>query len=444
MMKEKGIALIKIARLLVGIVFAAGLLSIALFPFDKRNLSLQFMTEEGKYEVIVNNDEIAQGKWQYIDFADGIKIEELRIYGKIKSMFLEKIRYDQFAGYIVGIENGEIRWEEDGLVLDGTDAIRLEMNEAFGTLLKEHSSTLLLERLIMAELYAVMIAFILLALKIAEEKIAVDNRDNHSPLYEMKKFFGDVRKYWQYTVYAAKTDLKAEVANSYLNRLWWLLEPFFNMLVYVIVFGQVMGNSIRNYATFVFSALLMWNFFNKTINYSVKLIRSNKDIVTKVYIPKFILLISDMILNMFKLLFSLIVLAVMLLIFKVQIGIQILWVLPAYAIMILFAFGIGMIFLHFGVYVDDLSYAVGILLNMLMFLSGIFYEVMTTLPSPFNTVMMCLNPVALFVDTMRNALLYNQLCNLPLIGIWLLISIILCCVGVHIVYKNENSYVKVV
>ena len=58
MMKEKGIALIKIARLLVGIVFVAGLLLIALFPFDKRNLSLQFMTDEGGYEVIANNDEI--------------------------------------------------------------------------------------------------------------------------------------------------------------------------------------------------------------------------------------------------------------------------------------------------------------------------------------------------------------------------------------------------
>ncbi|MDE7433454.1 MAG: polysaccharide ABC transporter, partial [Lachnospiraceae bacterium] len=99
---------------------------------------------------------------------------------------------------------------------------------------------------------------------------------------------------------------------------------------------------------------------------------------------------------------------------------------------------------HFGVYVDDLSYAVGILLNMLMFLSGIFYEVMTTLPAPLNTLIMCLNPVALFLDTMRNALIYNQLCNVPLICIWLLISIILCWVGVHIVYKNENSYVKVV
>ena len=445
-MKEKSIALIKIVRVLVGITFAVGIVLIALFPFDKRNLSLQFITEEGTYKIVGHNDEIAQNKLQYINFGNTneLKIKELKIYGNIKSMYLEKVRYDQLASYIVNVENGEMKWTEDGLLLVGSDGIRLVMNEAFNTLLKEHSSTFLQERLILAELFTVIIAFIWIMLKVAEEKAAGDNRDNHSPVYEMKKFFGDVKRYWQYTVYAAKTDLRAEVANSYLNRLWWLLEPFFNMLVYVIVFGKVMGNSIQNYATFVFSALLMWNFFNKTINYSVKLIRSNKDIVTKVYIPKFILLISDMILNMFKLLFSLIVLAVMLFVFKVQIGFNIFWVLPAYAIMILFAFGTGMIFLHFGVYVDDLSYAVGILLNMLMFLSGIFYEVMTTLPNPFNTIMMCLNPVALFVDTMRNALIYNQLCNLPLIGIWLLISIILCCVGIHTVYKNENSYVKVV
>ena len=158
-------------------------------------------------------------------------------------------------------------------------------------------------------------------------------------------------------VYAAKTDLKAEVANSYLNRLWWLLEPFFNMIVYVVVFGNIMGNSVENYATFVFSALLMWNFFNKAVNYSVKLIRNNKDIVTKVYIPKFVLLLSNMILNIFKLLFSMIVLVVMMLIFRVQIGFNILWVIPAYIVMLLLAFGAGMIFLYFGVYVDYLSFA---------------------------------------------------------------------------------------
>ena len=112
--------------------------------------------------------------------------------------------------------------------------------------------------------------------------------------------------------------------------------------------------------------------------------------------------------------------------------------------MLLFSFGISMIFLHFGVYVDDLAYAVGILLQMAMFLSGIFYDTMTALPKPLNIIMMTINPMAMCMDTMRNALLYNHMANLPLLAMWFVISIIMSYIGVHIVYKNENSYVKIV
>ena len=139
-----------------------------------------------------------------------------------------------------------------------------------------------------------------------------------------------------------------------------------------------------------------------------------------------------------------IVLVIMLILFKVHIGVQILVVLPAYFILIMLAFGLGMIFLHYGVYVDDLSYAVGILLSMLMFLSGVFYEVVSTLTEPLNVMAIALNPVAMLIDTMRNALLYQEIVNVPMLIIWFFIALILCCIGVHIVYKNENGYVKVV
>jgi ABC-type polysaccharide/polyol phosphate export permease len=91
-----------------------------------------------------------------------------------------------------------------------------------------------------------------------------------------------------------------------------------------------------------------------------------------------------------------------------------------------------------------LGYAVGILLQMLMFLSGVFYDVITSLPKPLNALMLCMNPVSMFIDSMRNALLQNIVCNVPLIVLWTVISILLCYMGIHIVYKNENSYVKVV
>lgn len=435
-----------VIRLLILSVFVLGTTIIAVYPFHNRDLRLIMDTEKGIFQFNKSANEIINEEKVTFSLAevDEINFKELKIYGNFNSMYTKKIEYNEFANYVSDVKNGQIQWHEEEIIINGVNSIHLTMNEQFSKMLKQQSASFMQERLVMMELLLILCAMALIICKVIDEKLNPDKRDNHGPIYEMKKFCSDIRKYGQYMIYAAKTDLRAEVANSYLNRLWWLLEPFFNMLVYVIVFGKVMGKSVENYATFIFAALLMWNFFSKTVNYSVKLVRNNKEIISKVYVPKFILLLSNMFLNFFKLLFSLIVLVVMLIIFKVQIGVNVLWIIPAYIVMTLLAFGLGMIFLHFGVYVDDLSYAVGILLNMLMFLSGIFYEVMTTLPEPLNTLLMCLNPVAMFIDTMRNGLLNNTAANLPILGIWLILSIILCFIGVHIVYKNENGYVKVV
>lgn len=432
------------------ILLFAGIIAIAFFPFDNRNLRCEFMTADGReYEALYTNLDIANGECARITLngiTEGTIITKVRIYGNIKSMILEELPATSLYYYVADIEASDAALTEKGLVFNHSGDVTLYMTQEDGFVEHMHdlSASILEERIILAGLWTCVVLFLVIVNVAFRDWKDEANWDNHSPLYELRKFIRDMRRYGQYMVYSAKTDLKAEVANSYLNRLWWLLEPLFSMLVYVIVFGNIMGNSIENYATFVFSALLMWTFFSKTLNYSVKLVRNNKDIVSKVYVPKFILLFSNMILNLYKLLFSLIVLAPMMIIFKVHIGIQVLWVFPAYAVLILFSFGAGMILLHFGVYVDDLSYAVGILLNMMMFLSGIFYDVMTGLPAPLNTLMLCANPVALCVDSMRKALLYNQAANLPLIGVWFIASVLLCWLGIHTVYKNENSYVKIV
>ncbi len=446
-MKQKKLTIFKVIRIFLVIAFLIGTVCIGLYPFQNRNLKLYFITEEHEHEIGHSNADIASGNCKEISFSentDQVMVEKVRVYGHSQSILLKEIGYDEFFRYIDHVVDGEVQWTAEGIILTGKGNIHFVMNDSYVEMLQKQSNSFFQERLVMIGFYFCLIVLLAILCSAIEEKKIADNWNNHGPIYETKKFIGDIKKYRQYIVYAAKTDLKAEVADSYLNRLWWLLEPFFNMIVYVIVFGNVMGNSVENYATFIFSALLMWNFFNKTVNYSVKLIRNNKDIISKVYIPKFVILLSNMILNIMKLLFSMIVLVIMMLVFRVEVGLNILWVIPAYAVIMLLAFGVGMIFMHFGVYVDDLSYAVGILLNMLMFLSGIFYETMTTLPEPLNAIMMCINPVAVAIDTMRNALLNNMAANIPILGMWFLISVIMCCVGVHIVYKNENSYVKIV
>lgn len=425
--------------LVIGLLFLAGILFSMLFPFDNRNLTYTFYDgRQVTAKIVKTNGELVQeGADTFALPEGGLTYTDVKVSAPL--VRLAEMTASEFDAKVQSVSDGTLSEENGTATMTGTAFV---VTPEYLKTMQNTSASRLDERVMLAEVFGLLCAFLLIVCSVIAQRKETNN--NHAVINEAKRFVNDIKKYRVYIMYSAKTDLKAEVADSYLNRLWWLLEPFFNMLVYVIVFGNIMGQSIENYALFVFSALLMWNFFSRIVNYSVKLVRSNRDIVTKVYIPKFVLLLSNMFLNLYKLLFSLIVLVAMMVIFRVQIGLGSLWLFVAYLTLIIFAFGVGMIFLHFGVFVDDLSYAVGILLSMAMFLSGVFYNINTTLGTPFRELMLYCNPAAICIDSMRQALLYNTVANVPQICIWLLFSLLLCAVGVHIVYKNENGYVKVV
>lgn len=260
----------------------------------------------------------------------------------------------------------------------------------------------------------------------------------------MKRLVKDVLKYKNYVIYGAKTDLKAEVANSYLNWIWWILEPFCEMLIFTYVFGILFANKEKFFPVYIYSGLIMWNFFSRTINYSVSSVRKNKGIITKIYLPKYILLIENMFLNMFKLFISCGVLAVMMIAYRVPVTKSIIYIIPIFITFYLFCFGCGTIFMHLGVFIDDLSHAISILLRLLFYVSGVFYDIQTRFPESVSKMLYTFNPVALLLKAMHDAILYGAAPDWNRLSIWLIISVILSGIGVGIIYKYENTYVKTI
>lgn len=258
------------------------------------------------------------------------------------------------------------------------------------------------------------------------------------------RFFRDIKKYFHYVIYAAKSQLHSEVTNSYLDWFWWVLEPFCNMIVYTIIFGYVFNAAEDNFPIFIFIGISMWSFFRKTLAASVKLIKNNKSIVTKVYIPKQMLLLKVMCVNAFKMLLAFGIIVVMMIIYHVKVNICILYAIPAILVLFVLTYGIGCFLMHYGVYVEDLAYIVNILLTMLMYFTGIFYSIEKRVPSPYGHILNMYNPVAFLINIMRNALLYRQgSAEVPLF-FWFVISLVLATCGTKFIYKNENSYVKVI
>lgn len=259
----------------------------------------------------------------------------------------------------------------------------------------------------------------------------------------MKRFINDIKKYYKYTIYAAKAELKSEVAGSHLGWVWWFLEPLCFMLVYAFMVMTIFNASEKYMLAFVFIGNTIWTFFNKSITSSVKIISSNKNIVTKVYIPKFILVLVKMFVNFFKLLVSLLIVAGLMAVYRVPLSLTMIQMIPILVALFLFTFGMCLILSHFGVFVEDLANVTNIVLKLVFYFSGIFYSVSTRIPAPFGRILAKINPVAFVIEESRKVLLYAKDMNVKYMAIWYVLSIVLCIIGIRCIYKNENNYVKV-
>ncbi len=260
----------------------------------------------------------------------------------------------------------------------------------------------------------------------------------------MKRLVNNVKKYWNYSIYAAKAELKAEVANSYLNWLWWILDPLAFMAIYTFIVQMVFKTNEDYFPVFVFVELTCWNYFNSMLSGSVKLVSANKAIVTKVYVPKYILLLVKSLKNMFKMMISWALVIILMLIFKVPFHWTILYWFLIIPVLFVITFGFSTILLHFGIFVEDLFNITNIVLKLLFYVSGVFYSIGTKLNGTFRVFMLKLNPIASIMDHFRRVMIYGQAPNFLWLIIWFLFGCGLTLIGVSIIHKYENSYAKVI
>ena len=260
----------------------------------------------------------------------------------------------------------------------------------------------------------------------------------------MKRFFNDLKKYKNYIKYATWAELKTEVINSYLGFAWMILEPLAFMLIYTFIAAVIFKSKTDYFPVFVFIGLSIWNFFNKMISVSVKLVSSNRDTVTKVYLPKFVLLIIKMGVNLFKMGVSFLLVFLFMIFYKVPITWNVLWFIPIIITVIVFTFGVCTFVLHFGVFIEDLTNIINILMRFVFYLTGIFFDLSVKITNPvYRTILLDINPLANLIFNMRNVLIYESAPVGIWTFVWFVVGLGLSYAGIKTIYKYENTYVKV-
>ena len=171
---------------------------------------------------------------------------------------------------------------------------------------------------------------------------------------------------------------------------------------------------------------------------------ANRAIVTKIYIPKYILVLQKSFVTFFKMLISWGLVAILMFLWKVPLTINILYFIPILLVLYMITFGLSLILTHFGIFIEDLGNVVALGLRLVFYLSGIFYNIATRIPEPFNKILLNCNPVAFIINSFRDTLLYGKAPSFLILGGWFILGIVLIGIGIHIIHKYENSYAKVI
>lgn len=256
------------------------------------------------------------------------------------------------------------------------------------------------------------------------------------------QFIRDLNRYWNYIWYSAVSELKGQVQGSYLGWIWWILDPLLFMVVYAFVTIIVFQQKIENFPIFVFLGVITWQFFNATVDSSVNVIRSYAAVTKKVFIPKFVIIIANLMVNAIKFGIGLLIVLVALVVVRVDLSVNILWAIPVIITLIVFTFGVSLFAAHAGVYVSDLQNVIKVILRFFFYMSGVFYTI-ERIPEHLQTLYYSLVPTGFIINSMRSALMYATKVDYRFLAWWFFIGLAMCIIGLKIMRKHEKEYMKI-
>ncbi len=94
-------------------------------------------------------------------------------------------------------------------------------------------------------------------------------------------------------LFLIRKELKVKYKGSFLGFIWSMINPAIVLLVYYVVFKYFLKSAVPYFALYLFSGLLVWNFFSVSLGGASSAVVRNAGIVKKVSFPREILAISQ-------------------------------------------------------------------------------------------------------------------------------------------------------
>ncbi len=247
--------------------------------------------------------------------------------------------------------------------------------------------------------------------------------------------------YLELVTYKAWMDLASEASRAYVGFLWWILEPAFYMGAFYVAFGVGLRGGGVEKALFLLAGLVPWKWFASSVQNGSLTIQNNSGLIQQVYLPKYILPWIVVITNTVK--FFIILALLLVLAMLMGHGADVTWLaLPVLTLVeLLLIAALASLTAAVVPLLPDLRLIIDNGITVLMFLSGIFYEV-GNLP-PHLQAALRLNPMVPVIEGFRRAVVDHQWPEWAPLGWVALASLAVYAVAFALLQRYDRHYPKV-
>jgi ABC-2 type transport system permease protein len=247
-----------------------------------------------------------------------------------------------------------------------------------------------------------------------------------------------------------RTDFKLRYQGSVLGYIWSLLRPLLLFTILYLVFIKFLkvNYGVPHSAVYLLVGIVLWSFFLEMTAGCVTSIVGRGDLIRKIYIPRWLVVISSSLSAVISLLLNIIVIAVFMILNHVAVSVSILW-FPL-IVLEMYIFGIGIAFFLSASFVKyrDMSYIWEVICQALFYLTPLLYPV-ARLHWPIVREILFSSPLSQTVQAARYAIVTHNTYTISQAfpSFWprlipFVITIVVFIIGVSYFRKKSRTFAE--
>lgn len=263
---------------------------------------------------------------------------------------------------------------------------------------------------------------------------------------------GELWRYRDLCMLFVRRNITTQYKQTVLGPLWYIIQPMITVVMYMVVFGGIakIPTDGLPQPLFYLSGICMWQYFSDCLTKTSDTFTSNSGIFGKVYFPRLVVPISNVVSNLLRF-------GIQFALFLVVYAIYQIWIIPGqihtnwYALLLPvlvvmlagLALGFGILFSSMTTKYRDLQMLLGYFVSLWMYATPVIYP-LSTITNEKLRMLMSLNPLTGIVEAFKYGMLGEGVFSWGMLGYSAGFMIVLLAVGVVVFNRVQRTFMDTV